>query len=227
MAQRSGVGSSRRGEDARREGELAEGDSRSRTSCTTHLQLNTNPSMSDCESFSSASSNGDPIDSSWDDWTEEAAPATSLFDDKLFPSAELALKHDKDTHGVDVILLAATLGQSGLRAAVLLWSLANFWDLCGAQTSLSGSGSSTGLGQPQVSINSHKVVQAADRALAPLFRSPLPPRSSGWTAPRPRSSRTTASSSQSSRMTRSSVSLLPHLHPIAHSHPVLPRRARL
>ena len=67
--------------------------------------------MSDAESYSSDSSNGDPVETSWDDWTEDSAPATALFSADVFPSAQLALAHDKEAHGVDIVLLAATLGE--------------------------------------------------------------------------------------------------------------------
>ncbi len=67
--------------------------------------------MSDSESYSSGSSNADPIETSWDDWTEDSAPATSLFSPDVFPSAQAALDNDKNVHGVDVVLLAATLGK--------------------------------------------------------------------------------------------------------------------
>ncbi|GAA5874422.1 hypothetical protein JCM8547_005395 [Rhodosporidiobolus lusitaniae] len=61
-------------------------------------------SNSDC-----SSSTGSDEDQTWDDWEEEQQPAFSLFDNKQFPSAQLALQYDKDTHGVDVALIAATL----------------------------------------------------------------------------------------------------------------------
>lgn len=62
-------------------------------------------------SSSSASSASDPADQSWDDWTEEATPAHSLFDEKFFATPEQALEYDKAVHGVDLPLLAATLGE--------------------------------------------------------------------------------------------------------------------
>ncbi|GAA5934247.1 uncharacterized protein JCM15063_004516 [Sporobolomyces koalae] len=58
---------------------------------------------------SGSSSSHASDDETWDDWTEEAQPAQSLFDQQSFPSAELALEHDKLTHGVDLALLASTL----------------------------------------------------------------------------------------------------------------------
>lgn len=67
--------------------------------------------MSDTESYSSGSSNADPVETSWDDWTEDSAPATSLFDGQVFKNAQLALEHDKEAHGVDIVLLAATMGK--------------------------------------------------------------------------------------------------------------------
>lgn len=66
-------------------------------------------------SSSSSSSQGEP--ETWDDWTEEATPARSLFDDSVFPTPELALAHDKQVHGVDLVLLAATLGEQSLTEA--------------------------------------------------------------------------------------------------------------
>ena len=73
--------------------------------------LSQQPNMSDSESYSSGSSNADPVETSWDDWTEDSAPAASLFSDDVFPSAQLALENDKKVHGVDIVLLAATLGE--------------------------------------------------------------------------------------------------------------------
>ncbi|GAA5853144.1 hypothetical protein JCM3766R1_005366, partial [Sporobolomyces carnicolor] len=61
--------------------------------------------MSSRSSSSGASDN----DETWDDWTEEAQPAVSLFDQQSFPSPHLAIQHDKETHGVDLVLLATTL----------------------------------------------------------------------------------------------------------------------
>ncbi|GAA5846271.1 hypothetical protein JCM9279_005883 [Rhodotorula babjevae] len=46
---------------------------------------------------------------SFDDWQEDDQPARSLFDDNELPSARAALEHDRDTHGVDLALLASTL----------------------------------------------------------------------------------------------------------------------
>ena len=64
-------------------------------------------------SSSASSSQGEP--ETWDDWTEEATPARSLFDDSVFPTPDLALAHDKEVHGVDLMLLAATLGKLSFR----------------------------------------------------------------------------------------------------------------
>ncbi|GAA5922674.1 hypothetical protein JCM1841_001099 [Sporobolomyces salmonicolor] len=58
---------------------------------------------------SSSSSSAASEEETWDDWTEESQQAHSLFDDLDFPNAQLALQHDKDTHGVDLALLASTL----------------------------------------------------------------------------------------------------------------------
>lgn len=63
---------------------------------------------------SASSSSGSEREETWDDWTEEDQSAQSLFDQQSFPSAKLALEHDKQTHGVDLALLATTLGQSPL-----------------------------------------------------------------------------------------------------------------
>ncbi|GAA5821946.1 hypothetical protein JCM10212_005157 [Sporobolomyces blumeae] len=60
-------------------------------------------------SSSSGSSSHASDDETWDDWTEDAQPARSLFDQVEFPSAQLALQHDKDTHDVDFALIASTL----------------------------------------------------------------------------------------------------------------------
>ncbi|GAA5977764.1 hypothetical protein JCM10908_005085 [Rhodotorula pacifica] len=51
-------------------------------------------------------------DQTWDDFTDDGddnQPATSLFDEKVFPNAQQALQHDKEVHGVDLPLLATTL----------------------------------------------------------------------------------------------------------------------
>ncbi|KAK4702088.1 type I protein arginine methyltransferase, partial [Phenoliferia sp. Uapishka_3] len=61
--------------------------------------------MSSCGSSVSST----PSDNTWDDWTEEATPAHSLFDEKVFGTPEQALEYDKAVHGVDLALLAATL----------------------------------------------------------------------------------------------------------------------
>lgn len=48
----------------------------------------------------------------WDDWTEEQQPAYSLFEpSKQLASPEAVLEHDKQVHGVDLALLASTLGK--------------------------------------------------------------------------------------------------------------------
>ena len=61
-------------------------------------------------SSSGSSIASSPSDNGWDDWTEEATPAHSLFDEKVFGTPEQALEYDKAVHGVDLALLAATLG---------------------------------------------------------------------------------------------------------------------
>ncbi len=52
-------------------------------------------------------------DDTWDDFAADGddQPATSLFDGQQFSSAQEALQHDKQVHGVDLPLLAATLGK--------------------------------------------------------------------------------------------------------------------
>ncbi|KAI5481118.1 protein arginine N-methyltransferase 3 [Pseudohyphozyma bogoriensis] len=62
-------------------------------------------------SVSSGSSASDPADQTWDDWTEEAVPTQSLFSTQTFATPLEALKHDKDVYGVDLVLLASTLGK--------------------------------------------------------------------------------------------------------------------
>lgn len=54
-------------------------------------------------------SDGQP--ETWDDWTEEPVAAKSLFDGSTHPSPQQALQHDKQTHGVDLLLLTSTLGE--------------------------------------------------------------------------------------------------------------------
>ncbi|ORY83596.1 S-adenosyl-L-methionine-dependent methyltransferase [Leucosporidium creatinivorum] len=65
--------------------------------------------MSAADSSSSTSSVSDGQPETWDDWTEEPLAAKSLFDDSTHPSPQAALQHDKQTHGVDLLLLASTL----------------------------------------------------------------------------------------------------------------------
>lgn len=67
--------------------------------------------MSAADSSSSSSSVSDGQPETWDDWTEEPVAAKSLFDDSTHPSPQAALQHDKETHGVDLLLLASTLGE--------------------------------------------------------------------------------------------------------------------
>ncbi|GAA5893921.1 hypothetical protein JCM6882_003128 [Rhodosporidiobolus microsporus] len=63
-----------------------------------------------CSDTASSSTGSDADnDQTWDDWDEDQQPAVSLFDAQQFPSALVALQHDKDTHGVDLALIAATL----------------------------------------------------------------------------------------------------------------------
>ncbi|GAA5822642.1 hypothetical protein JCM3770_002852 [Rhodotorula araucariae] len=60
-------------------------------------------------SIHSSSSDSGSDSASFDDWREDDQPARSLFDDQQLPSARAALEHDRDTHGVDIALVAATL----------------------------------------------------------------------------------------------------------------------
>lgn len=60
---------------------------------------------------SSSSSSSAGAEETWDDWTEAPAPVPCLFSAQIFPTPELALQHDKDVAGVDVALLASTLGK--------------------------------------------------------------------------------------------------------------------
>ena len=57
-------------------------------------------------------------DETWDDFAadgdDQPQPATSLFDGQQFSSPQEALQHDKQVHGVDLPLLAATLGALSL-----------------------------------------------------------------------------------------------------------------
>lgn len=60
--------------------------------------------------MSSTSSASSVTSETWDDWTEPPAPVQALFSAQIFDTPELALEHDKTVHGVDVALLASTLG---------------------------------------------------------------------------------------------------------------------
>ncbi|KAJ8292672.1 Protein arginine N-methyltransferase 3 [Rhodotorula toruloides] len=56
------------------------------------------------------SDSGSDSDNTWDDWDDGNQPARSLFEPAAeFPTAWLALDHDRRTHGVDLPLLASTL----------------------------------------------------------------------------------------------------------------------
>lgn len=75
--------------------------------------------QADTASCSSGSSESDR-DETWDDYGADGEdqlvqPATSLFDQTEFPDAQQALAHDKHVHGVDLPLLAATLGELSTR----------------------------------------------------------------------------------------------------------------
>jgi hypothetical protein len=65
--------------------------------------------LSKC-TMSSTSSASSVTSETWDDWTEPPAPVQALFSAQIFDTPELALQHDKTIHGVDVALLASTLG---------------------------------------------------------------------------------------------------------------------
>lgn len=68
--------------------------------------------MSDCSDSQSVSDrDSQDGEETWDDWTEEPQRAQSLFDDSTHPSPQAALQHDKQQHGVDLALIASTLGQ--------------------------------------------------------------------------------------------------------------------
>ncbi|BGP26295.1 hypothetical protein Rt10032_c10g4330 [Rhodotorula toruloides] len=59
---------------------------------------------------SAHSDSGSDSDNTWDDWDEGNQPARSLFEPAAdFPTAWLALDHDRRTHGVDLPLIASTL----------------------------------------------------------------------------------------------------------------------
>lgn len=70
--------------------------------------------------YASSSGSESDKDDSWDDFTPDdqiahANVTYSLFDQqKQFQSPQEALEHDKQAYGVDVPLLAATLGKSPL-----------------------------------------------------------------------------------------------------------------
>ncbi|GAA5914385.1 hypothetical protein JCM8208_002831 [Rhodotorula glutinis] len=66
-------------------------------------------STHDQDWHSSDSDSASDGNASFDDWQEDDQPARSLFDDSELASARAALEHDRDTHGVDLALLASTL----------------------------------------------------------------------------------------------------------------------
>lgn len=71
--------------------------------------------QAEAAAYASSGSSESDRDESWDDYSadgdEQQQPATSLFEQKHFPSAQQALQHDRDQHGVDLPLLCATLGE--------------------------------------------------------------------------------------------------------------------
>ena len=70
--------------------------------------------MSEYSDSSSVSDrNGSEGEETWDDWTEEPQQAQSLFDDSTHATPQAALQHDKSQHGVDLVLIASTLGEPG------------------------------------------------------------------------------------------------------------------
>jgi type I protein arginine methyltransferase len=65
------------------------------------------------ESGSSSSESSDNEDQTWDDWVSDSEPqqeCPSLFDDKILPSAEEALRYDSDTYGFNVDSICSELG---------------------------------------------------------------------------------------------------------------------
>ncbi|GAA6022373.1 hypothetical protein JCM8202_000883 [Rhodotorula sphaerocarpa] len=69
--------------------------------------------QAEAAAYASSGSSESDRDESWDDYSadgdEQQQPATSLFEQKHFTSAQQALQHDRDQHGVDLPLLCATL----------------------------------------------------------------------------------------------------------------------
>ncbi|KAF8993501.1 protein arginine N-methyltransferase [Cyathus striatus] len=66
---------------------------------------------SDIES-DSASSSSDDDDQNWDDWVSDSLTkqeCRSLFEDKIFPSVQEALGHDKAVHGFDLDVVCSNL----------------------------------------------------------------------------------------------------------------------
>jgi type I protein arginine methyltransferase len=52
-------------------------------------------------------------DQNWDDWASDSlskTPCRSLFDENVLPSAEEAMKHDKEAHGYDLSEVCSRLG---------------------------------------------------------------------------------------------------------------------
>lgn len=80
-----------------------------------HAQAHEMAPQAEAAAYASSGSSESDRDESWDDYSadgdEQQQPATSLFEQKHFPSAQQALQHDRDQHGVDLPLLCATLGE--------------------------------------------------------------------------------------------------------------------
>lgn len=68
-------------------------------------------SGSECSSNSDLDEINQLEEETWEDWTEDSQLTLSLFDEsKTFKSSLESLNYDKLTFGVDLILLASTLG---------------------------------------------------------------------------------------------------------------------
>ena len=154
---------------------------------------------------------------SFDDWQEDDQPARSLFDDSELASARAALEHDRDTHGVDLALLASTLGPSPLplcdplfllptRSLTLLHPHPDFFERIRLINWIRSTV------RPLLPLSPSHSAASADAPEYPARRSPTRPRCAASTATPP-SSTTTSTSSPSSRTMPSSVRpLLALLH---------------
>lgn len=64
-------------------------------------------------SDTASSSTGSDHDDDWNDWVDEdnqGLPTRSLFEDSVFENRQLALQHDKDNHGFDLVAFCSQLG---------------------------------------------------------------------------------------------------------------------